>query len=413
MANLGFGLNINETAQEYGHDQFGMSLFQSLKAVGAENWNFNPISSINIHWDLQSARRDADKSDYIDRQELNTKYKDLGLFFMQDEPQSVVDVMVKEKKEERKRQSIIQRGPAGSWNPFSGGFYVGGAKLLTGVAVSMLDPINLGMSFIPIVGQARFAAMVGKVGFTTARLGKGALEGAVGATLLEPLIYSAAKSVKADYTLVDSFLNIGFGTVIGGGLHVGVGKLKDMNTARKFKNKVNKARENLNIKSDAEPELNLYREYYPENSKIMMHLEKVDPETRKVLLAKSVGDLLSDKPVDVTPIAHNDPILKTSTETTKLPDINVKPKTSNIDKVELNTAEKNVVKRNNVETDSEIKSLETQLETIKLRQKDMNLKFDEETSDMRTTKDELDEVNSKSKDLDEIVKDAINCVNGR
>jgi hypothetical protein len=32
---------------------------------------------------------------------------------------------------------------------------------------------------------------------------------------------------------------------------------------------------------------------------------------------------------------------------------------------------------------------------------------------MRTTKDELDEVNSKSKDLDEIVKDAINCVNGR
>ena len=49
MANLGFGLNINETAQEYGHDQYGMSLFQTLKAVGAENWNFNPISSIGIH----------------------------------------------------------------------------------------------------------------------------------------------------------------------------------------------------------------------------------------------------------------------------------------------------------------------------------------------------------------------------
>jgi hypothetical protein len=145
----------------------------------------------------------------------------------------------------------------------------------------------------------------------------------------------------------------------------------------------------------------------------MMLLEKVDTETRKVLLAKSVGDLLSEKPVDVTPIAHNDPILKKSTETTKLSDINVKPKTSNLDKVELNTAEKNNVKRTDVEKDIEIESLESQLEAIKVRQKDMNLKFDEDTSDIRTTKDELDEINSKSKDLDEIIKDAINCVNGR
>ena len=46
MAQLGFGLNINETAQEAGYDQFSQGLGDTLKAVAADTWNFNPISSI-------------------------------------------------------------------------------------------------------------------------------------------------------------------------------------------------------------------------------------------------------------------------------------------------------------------------------------------------------------------------------
>jgi hypothetical protein len=38
--NLGFGLNINDTAQESGYDQYKSSLFESLGAVAADNWNF-------------------------------------------------------------------------------------------------------------------------------------------------------------------------------------------------------------------------------------------------------------------------------------------------------------------------------------------------------------------------------------
>ena len=34
-----------------------------------------------------------------------------GIFFEQDEKQSTVDILVERKKEERNRQSIIQRGP--------------------------------------------------------------------------------------------------------------------------------------------------------------------------------------------------------------------------------------------------------------------------------------------------------------
>ena len=78
----------------------------------------------------------------------------------EDEYQSVVDIMVIEKKEERERQSIMERGPKGSWNPLSGGFYVGAAKLASRIiGTSMVDPINIAASFIPVFGQARFARL--------------------------------------------------------------------------------------------------------------------------------------------------------------------------------------------------------------------------------------------------------------
>jgi hypothetical protein len=44
--NLGFGLNLNETAQESGYDQYKMNLYESLGAVAADNWNFNPVMSL-------------------------------------------------------------------------------------------------------------------------------------------------------------------------------------------------------------------------------------------------------------------------------------------------------------------------------------------------------------------------------
>ena len=46
MAQLGFGLNINETAAKTGYDQYSVRLGETLGAVAADNWNFNPLSSI-------------------------------------------------------------------------------------------------------------------------------------------------------------------------------------------------------------------------------------------------------------------------------------------------------------------------------------------------------------------------------
>jgi len=414
--NLGFGLNLNETAQESGYDQYKMNLYETLGAVAADNWNFNPVMSLLNYSDLYNSRQRAkfNKDIRVDREELNKEYASIGLHFEQDEYQSVVDIMVREKNEERARQNIMARGAKGSWNPFSGGFYVGAAKFTTGLATSFLDPLNIAASFIPVYGQARFAKLLARQGmtFTKARARRGAIEGAVGATLVEPIVYSVAKSLQSDYDLYDSFLNVTFGTILGSGLHVGAGKLKDANTRRRFNARVAEGKRILGDDSATDIDINLYREYYPENSEIMKALEATDPETRKLLLQKATGDVLLDQPVDVTPIVNADPTLRNTENSSPNPDVSMMPK-NKADDVELNNLKRNIVNRDETQSNTELESLETQLNTLKESQQDLNLRFEQGDSDVKVTTDDLTEVQTKSKDLDEIIKDAINCVDGR
>jgi len=424
MAQLAFKLKLDETAQENGYDRYSKSLLETLGAIAADNWEYNPLEATKTHMSINAAEMESIKGGdtRVDRIELNKKYNELGLYFKEDEFQSVVDIMVSKKEEERERQSIIQRGPAGSWNPFSAGFYVGAAKFGTGLAVSMLDPINIGASFIPVFGQVRFAALAARTSLRTARLARGVTEGAVGAALVEPLVYSAAKRVQADYGAADSLLNIAFGSILGGGLHVGIGKLRDIKTINKYKNfrkKVEEVRKKTGIKSDeVEPELTneqiLFREYYKETSDFMLKLEKTDPRTRKLLIDKSLGDLMLDEPVDVGPIINADPVLRTTENSIPTVETNNQPRLKS-DEVELNTLEQNVARRNETETDAEIDTLNSQLETLKNNQKDANFKFQpgDEEAELKVATEELDEINTKKKEIDEVVADFINCRNGR
>jgi len=335
MAQFGFGLNTIKTAQETGYDNYKTSLFESLGAVAEDNWNFNPVMSLlNIFGSdtfgvdgIVPAAKESRAAGLIPRDKnlLNEEYRDLGLYFERNEYQSVVDIMVDRKKKERERQSIMERGPKGSWNPLSGGFYVGAAKLAVGIGTSFLDPINIGASFIPIYGQARFARAIAKAkgmgkksakAFRNTRLKRGVIEGAGGALLIEPLVYGVAQRIQADYDIYDSFLNVAFGSVIGGGLHVGAGKLKDMNTNANFQSRIRINRENLSKGDGGKPEVDLYAEYYPkETVDQMMKLDQMSTETRDLLLQKSVGDLMLDEPVNTGPIANADPTLNgTSTK---------------------------------------------------------------------------------------------------
>jgi len=426
MAKFGFGLNVNETAQENGYDQYQTTLKESLGAVAADNWEFNPAMATFKRWKMYEAKSISEEGERsprnqpilrVNRDKLNKQYSSLGLYFEQDEYQSVVDIMVDSKIEENERQSIMSRGPEGSFNPLSGGFYVGAAKLAVGVGVSFLDPINIGASFIPVVGQTRFAQIVARTGLKTGRAVRGAVEGAVGATLLEPLIYSTAQKIQADYDLVDSFMNIGFGTIIGTGLHVGAGALKDIGTAQKFEAQIIKNKKNLDEGTGGEPELNLYNQYYPVNGEFMMKLEKTDPRTRELLLAKAIGDLSLENPVNTASILDADATLREGTanpatgeikSTTRntFNDADVNPINKNIDGLLFN--ENDIVMNRESQDLLNLRNKQTERGLI--------LKTDfgnEGIPDVLTnTTEALDDFNANSKEVEETIADFINCENG-
>jgi len=343
------------------------------------------------------------------------------LFFYEDEKQSTVDIFLERKQAERKRQSIIQRGPRG--------FVAGTAKFGTSFVTSMADPVNLVAAFIPIVGQARFASMVARHGFTKARFYKGLKEGFVGATAVEPIVYGVAQSEQADYDLLDSFTAISFGTVLGGGLHVGAGKLKDFSTRRKFEKKVAEARAKAGIENAEKAELNLYKEYYPETSDIMKGLAKTDPETRNILLAKAMEDMFMGRKVDVMEVAKSDPVLRKAIVNEKVPD-NQKVDTSKPDNdVTLKNTEvtNEKVAKDELEqevdfyegqkiTEAQERDLDLELETTRaelapLKEKQKALGLDD--IETESAAKEVDEVNTKGKEIKNAIIDGINCLNGK
>ena len=484
MAQFGFGLNINETAQETGYDQYKTSLFESLGAVASDNWNFNPVMSLFTLSDVQSAGEESRAKNIVPRNRklLNEEYKDLGLYFERDEYQSVVDIMVKKKKRERERQSIMERGPKGSWNPLSGGFYVGAAKLAVGIGTSFLDPINIGASFIPIYGQARFARSIAKAkgmgkksakAFRNTRLKRGVIEGAGGALLIEPLVYGVAQRIQADYDIYDSFLNVAFGSVIGGGLHVGAGKLKDMNTNANFQARIRINRENLSKGDNGKPEVDLYKEYYPDEVvNEMMRLDQMDSETRKLLLQKGIGDMSLDEPVNLSPIINADPTLN-GTSTAEL-DLRLAGAKKNLEIIKKDTQmiireggkvnkkhlqkaikkyndllakRKKLIKTTKTEPvitdpvvnrkkvskempsespqkiitneDVQLKTAEERLVKLRTKQNDAGLPLEftnkstgQKDATLKEADEALEEVNSKSDDIEAGFADYINCING-
>nr|BAR29451.1 putative internal virion protein [uncultured Mediterranean phage uvMED]BAR29455.1 putative internal virion protein [uncultured Mediterranean phage uvMED] len=418
MANFTFGLNLNETAQESGYDQFKTTFGQALGATYEETINFNPAVRAYSSYQIATAKNESANSgaEKINKDELNKEYSELGLYFDNDEYQSVVDIMVNQKKEERERQSILERGPQGSWNPFSSGFYVGASKLAVGIGASFLDPINIGASFIPVFGQARFAALAARTTLTKARTIRGAVEGSFGAAVVEPIVYSSAKQVQADYGIVDSFMNIGFGTILGTGLHVGAGKLKDIRTARKFQEQLIKNKKDLDAGTGGEPELNLYKQYYPENSDIMMKLEKTDPRTRELLLKKAIGDVMQENPVDVTGVANTDATLRSSkaeAPTTKIEGT----KKLTTDELELQNFNNKIINKDAKALETDTPIMEQRLLDLRNKQTEKGLNYElksqagEQT--VQSTKDDLEAIKTREKDLNDTLVDHINCINGR
>lgn len=132
-----------------------------------------------------------------------------------------LESVIRGKVAERERELILQRGSEGRMMPI----------LAAGLGASILDPINIAASFIPVVGQEKYAALLRGTSSTGARFatraGVGVIEGAVGAVIVEPLSLMAARQDLLHYGIEDSMMNVLFGSAIGGGMHTGIGYIGD------------------------------------------------------------------------------------------------------------------------------------------------------------------------------------------
>lgn len=162
----------------------------------------------------------------LDAETARTRVKESGLSLTIPDDgisERALGILMKAKRDEMRRQDIFARGPSDVG--------AGAARLSVALVESLFDPLNIASAFIPVVGPARYAAMLKSAASPLARAAVraevGALEGAVGAAVLEPLIYSAAQAEQLDYTMYDSLANVAFGGLFGGGLHVAGGAVAD------------------------------------------------------------------------------------------------------------------------------------------------------------------------------------------
>ena len=110
-----------------------------------------------------------------------------------------------------------------------GGIGLTAAQFGVSLAGSIIDPINVASAFIPSVTIARGATMAARMGRVKGnRFMTGAMDGAIGAAVVEPLVIGAAYAEQdREYGLMDSFLNVTVGAALGGAIFYGAGKISD------------------------------------------------------------------------------------------------------------------------------------------------------------------------------------------
>ena len=202
------------------------SRYDAAIAAGQEAAATNPLSSVLTSIDLYQARND-DNAPSLSLAEQSSVIEEANLTGMlepdEGETLASLDLMIDLKREELARQTVMENVEEGITSS--------AAMLGTGLFVSMLDPINVASAFVPIVGPARYAAMLRQKATTFGRFAVrsrvGAAEGALGAAMVEPIVYLAAQDRQADYDLYDTYANLAFGTALGGGLHGVGGFVKD------------------------------------------------------------------------------------------------------------------------------------------------------------------------------------------
>lgn len=292
--------------------------------------------------------------------EANLRYKDVGLKFTAPVRESVARMMAESKVRERSWQEVYERAR------IDGGIGVGNKMLGVGLEflASAADPLNIASAFIPVVSQVRWAQWAQRFGVGRARLATGAIEGAAGAAMVEPIVYLNALDEQLDYSAMNSLMNIGFGAGLGGGLHWAGGYARDRVMGRWEPQDIADMAAGRPRVADSQPfDLDImdspgfrgmdaaaaqemarqmfnptvahayaarsnyeakgrFTADYPQSATSMYRgrfegpepwgytIEQLRPETRESIIKTAVAQALDDRRIDVNPLAWTDPAYK-------------------------------------------------------------------------------------------------------
>lgn len=296
--------------------EFATTFDDYRKAKWAEGLGSNPLQLYEDY----SAFESANNQPKLKLDDINSRLDSEGI--KMDVPQDglsaqALDMLIGRKKKNQKLQEAIEYSP-------------GGMRSLAGFGVtlgaSFMDPLNIGLAFVPAVGPARYAAMVkgasSAFGRAGVRAGVGAAEGALGTAIIEPFMYGAHQALRDDYTAVDSLINIGVGSVFGGGLHVvggaGVDAYKKWRTSEGLDIPVltetltNAPQPIKTVADDVVPQpvddmpaVFSSARYDPNSAAAVA--EFATPQTREVALRSAVAQIVEGRHVDVDVAFNADP----------------------------------------------------------------------------------------------------------
>jgi hypothetical protein len=137
--------------------------------------------------------------------------------------EQAVDYRIRMKSEENRRNTVMAMAPDSA--------LLKTGTVLTSFAMQFIDPVNVLSGFVPVVGEARSAAMIANMGRYGGRAAKGAIEGTVGNALTEAIVYPSQQYIGADYTMADSLMSIAMGAPFGAVLHTLPEALRDVRGA--------------------------------------------------------------------------------------------------------------------------------------------------------------------------------------
>ena len=296
------GATVSETLADSPVAQLGF--LSQLEA--AKGNDLSRISGDNgAAFGLDAAPLAAPPPATIDRLEAESRIKAAGLSADVKLDQDAIavpalDLIINHAKERKERETTIARGPQG--------FFAGGAQLGTSFLVGAMDPLNLALAFIPVVGELRYGKLLAGAGETimrrsAVRAGVGATEGVVGQAVLEPLNWYAHTQEGRDFGSVDVLRDLVFGAALGGVLHPAGGAIGDVVRRRQGRAlyPFGPGEPMAHIDGTVVPERVLAEEGLP-HDELPEHLRPVIATIDDVLAASPAMRILRDLP----PRAHED-----------------------------------------------------------------------------------------------------------